>query len=71
MAEAVMTPRLRTIQYLANVLGISVAGAWRLLNQDPRSPRPIRVGRGSTRFDEVDIHAYVELLKQQGQETAP
>jgi predicted DNA-binding transcriptional regulator AlpA len=54
--------RCMTVLDVAAYLKVSVSTVWRLLNKDPRFPKPRRIG-GSTRWDRQDIDHYLDGLK--------
>lgn len=43
-------------------LNTSVTAVWRLKNNDPDFPQPIKIG-GSTRWDPAEIDCYVDVCK--------
>ena len=57
-------PILLTAQELADTLGISTRQVWRLVRHDHAFPKPVRVGRRSTRFRQHDVLVYVNLKLQ-------
>ena len=50
------------IRKLAERLGVSVSKAWRIVRDDPRAPRPIKVGPMTTRFRSDEIDRFIESL---------
>ena len=51
---------LADIRAVSEVTALGVSTIWRLAAQDDTFPKPIKVGRNTTRFSWAEVHAWID-----------
>ena len=57
--------RLVSIRAVAEALGISVGKAWQVVRDDPRAPKPVKLGEFTTRFRSDELQQYIDALSDE------